>query len=76
MSDMLSAQKQAFKCLCIKQGNNNIKLLHSLGLLIAPFGEEYDYQHHNNYIVFKGGQTKQGNPASLYLIKECLLSRK
>ena len=28
MLDMLSAQKQAFTFFCIKQGDNNIKLLH------------------------------------------------
>ena len=45
MLDMLSPQKQAYKFLCIKQRDNNIKVLHSLVLLIAPFGEEeYEQQ--------------------------------
>ena len=34
MLDMLSAQTQAFMFLCIKKGDKNINVLHSLGLII------------------------------------------
>ena len=76
MLDMLSAQKQAFTFFCIKQGDKNNKVIHSLGLIIETFGEEEDEQYHNNYIVFKRKRTKRINLASLLFRKECLLPQK
>ena len=69
MLDILSSQKQAFIFLCYKQGDRNIKVLHSLVLLVVTFGEKKDNQHHNNYIFFKRDQTKRSNPGYLLFIK-------